>query len=116
MAGAVGIGNPEWEEEVVQKMIKILENLDEAGIIDVVEALSDPETMRRLIKILIKPGTMKLADNIDSLLNILGDISKALSEPVEPISLFTFMRRLGDKDASRGLARLLAILKILGRY
>lgn len=103
------------EEELLDKLNLILSNITESGLLDMLAAASDPEAIRRLIQILINPGTMKLVDNIDVLLNQLGDISKTLSEPVEPISLFTFIRRLRDKDASKGLARLLAILKILGK-
>lgn len=115
MSQNLGFESVLQEEEVIEKFMQLIKNLDESGIIDVLTAATDPEGMKRLVQILITPGTMKLVDNIDVLLNLLGDISKALSEPVEPVSLFTFMRKLGDKEVGRGLARLLAILKILGK-
>ncbi len=98
------------EEELLDKINQILSNITESGLLNMLAAASDPEAIRRLIQILVNPSTMKLFDNIDVLLNQSGDISKTLSEPVEPISLFAFLMRLRDKDVSRGLARLLAIL------
>jgi len=102
-------------QEAILKIVELARNLNKSGVLDMLIALTDKEALSRLIEMLMTPGTMKLMDNIDGMTNLIGDIAVALREPVEPVTVTGLLRSLADPEVSRGLARLILILKILGR-
>ncbi|MEB3774842.1 MAG: DUF1641 domain-containing protein [Desulfurococcales archaeon] len=102
-------------QESILKVVELAKNLNRSGVLDMLIALTDKEALSRLVEMLMTPGTMKLMDNLDELTNIIGDIAVALKEPVEPVTITGLLRSLSDPEVSRGLARLILILRILGR-
>ncbi|MCE4625792.1 MAG: DUF1641 domain-containing protein [Desulfurococcales archaeon] len=102
-------------QETVEKLIQLLGNLEESGLLDLLIAVTDKDVIDRLMAILIQPGTMRLADKLDTLMDTIGNISQALTEPAEPITLTQALAKLKDPTVARGLARLIMILEALGR-
>ncbi|GAB6148038.1 helical membrane plugin domain-containing protein [Stetteria hydrogenophila] len=111
---ALRTASPE-AEEALEKLYKIALNLEEAGILDTLVAITEPETLNRLVSILMTPGTMRLVDSLDMLLNMLGEIVMVLKEEPEPAGVRKLLSSLRDPQVARGLGRLIAILKILGK-
>ena len=103
------------EEEALEKLVELLRNLGRSGLLDVLVAASDPEVVSRLYKLVVSTGLLRLLDRLPELSKLLDELVRALEEPVEPVSLMGFLRRLRDPEVGRGLARLLELLRILGR-
>ncbi|MEB3861146.1 MAG: DUF1641 domain-containing protein [Desulfurococcales archaeon] len=108
------LGDPELQESL-EKMVKLVKALNRSGLLDVLLAMADEEVVARLSSMLVTTGTMKLADNIEELTRAAGEVAQALSEPVEPVPLSELVSSLRDPEVLRGLARLLKVLKALGR-
>ncbi len=108
------LGDPELQESI-EKMVKLAKALNRSGLLDVLLAMADEEVVARLSSMLVTTGTMKLADNIEELTRAAGEVAQALSEPVEPVPLSELVSSLRDPEVLRGLARLLRVLKALGR-
>ena len=108
------LGDPELQESL-EKMVKLVKALNRSGLLDVLLAVADEEVVARLSSMLVTTGTMKLADNIEELTRAAGEVAQALSEPVDPVPLSELVSSLRDPEVLRGLARLLKVLKALGR-
>ena len=102
--------------ETVAKLLELLDNLEKSGLLDLLIAVTNPEVVERLYTIIVTTGTMRLADRLDALLDTLGTAAASLAEdPGDPPSLSQILRELGDPQVRRGLARLVAFLRALGR-
>lgn len=108
------LGKPELQE-ALDKMVTLLKNLNESGLLDVMIALTDREAVGRLSGILVNTGSMKLMDNLDKLLAVAGEAADAMAKPVEPMPLSRLVASLADPEVARGLARLIQVLKAMGR-
>ncbi len=102
-------------QEALDKMVTLLKNLNESGLLDVLIALTDREAVERLSRILVNTGSMKLMDNLDKVLAVAGEAADAMSRPVEPMPLSKLVASLADPEVARGLARLIQVLKAMGR-
>lgn len=102
-------------QEALSKMVELARNLERSGLLDILLALTEPEVVKRAVEMFITTGTMKLGDSLDKLLDKLGDIAETLEEDVEPITLGKLLVSIKDPEVARGLARLIAILKVLGK-
>ena len=103
------------EVEAMQKLVTILRNMHESGMLDMLETITDPDVYHRILALVMTTGTMRLVDNLDKLLDLLGEVAHAVSEPVKPIGLTGLLEALGDPEVQRGLGKLVNILKALGR-
>ena len=103
------------EVEAMQKLITVLRNMNESGMLDLLETVTDPDVYHRILALVMTTGTMRLVDNLDKLLDLLGELAYAMSEPAEPIGLTGLLEALGDPDVQKGLGRLVKILKALGQ-
>ncbi|MCE4602063.1 MAG: DUF1641 domain-containing protein [Desulfurococcales archaeon] len=108
------LGDPEFQE-ALDKLVALVKALNKSGLLDVLLAMADEEVVSRLSSMLMTTGTMKLADNIEALTRAAGEVAQALSEPVEPVPPSELVYSLRDPEVLRGLARLLAVLRALGR-
>jgi uncharacterized protein YjgD (DUF1641 family) len=101
--------------EVMAKLIELAVKLEEAGVLDVIGALADEKALRSLADFFLSSGALHLLDNMDNLIDMVSKMVEAMSRPAEPVGLGGLLRALGDPDVQRGLGRLLALLKALGR-
>jgi len=101
--------------EAIEKMLAVLDNLERSGVLDLLQALTDPDVVERLSHILVTPGLLRLLDNLDKLTDTLSRVASALEEPAEPASLGRLLAELRDPEVRRGLARLLAVIREIGR-
>ena len=102
--------------ETIDKLIRLLENLEESGILDLLLALTSREVIERLTTLIITTGTLKALDNIDKIMGSLGRAASALTEQADHSpSLGELLTALRDPEVRRGLARLIAALKELGK-
>ncbi len=100
--------------EAIEKTLAILRNLERSGILDILEALTDPEVIERLTRILISTSSLKLADNAPELIDKASKAAEALVKPVEPATPAKLLASLKDPRVARGIARLIEALKALG--
>ncbi|MCE4622006.1 MAG: DUF1641 domain-containing protein [Desulfurococcales archaeon] len=106
--------NPEFQE-VLSKLLELVKNLEKSGLLDMLVAITEPEVINRIFDMVITTGTMKLGDSIEGLLNKLGDVAEALQEDSKPASLSELLASLKDPEVAKGLGRLIALLKALGK-
>ena len=106
---------PEFQE-ALNKLIMILKNMEESGLLDLLEAVTNPLVIERIMQLILTTGLMRLGDKIDSLLDMIGDMAATMTKPVEPISLSQLLASLRDPDVAKGLARAIQILRILGKF
>ncbi len=107
------LGDPEFQD-ALEKIVTLVKNLNESGILDLLIALTDRDTIARITGILVNTGTMKLLDNLEQVSTITGEAASAMAEPVEPASLSQLIRNLADPEVARGLARIMQVLKAIG--
>ncbi len=99
--------------ESLSKLARILANLEESGLLDVLEAVTRPEVVEKLWPALLGPGVLRLLDRLDRV----ADVAAALGEAVEeakPVGVSGLLAALRDPDVARGLGVLVAFLKKLG--
>ncbi len=101
--------------EALARLLETAVKLEESGLLDLVEALADEKVIRSLSELLLTPGSLRLLDNLDKLLDIAGTAAEALSQPAEPVGLSGLLRALGDPEVQRGLGKLVGLLRALGR-
>lgn len=109
-----GLEDPDLQN-ALSKMIELLKNLERSGLLDMMIALTEPEVVNRIMDMVITTGTLKLGDSVDTLLDMLGKLADALVKEPEPMGLSQVLASLKDPEVAKGLARLVAILKILGK-
>ncbi|MEB3806045.1 MAG: DUF1641 domain-containing protein [Desulfurococcales archaeon] len=102
-------------QEALGKLVDLVMNLEKSGLLDLLVALTEPEVIHRIMDLVLVRGTLELGDSIDFLLDKLGDIVGALTRDVEPAGLSQVLGSLKDPEVARGLARLVEILRVLGR-
>lgn len=100
--------------ETIEKLVRLLENLDRSGVLDLLIAVTEPEVVERLAGIIVSTGLLRLLDNLEPLMDALGRAGTALVAEEEPKSLSQILAELKDPAVRRGLARLLAALRELG--
>lgn len=100
--------------ETLEKLLKLMENLDRSGVLDLFIAITEPEVIERLSSILVSTGLLRLLDNLEPLMDALGRASTALTAPAEPKSLSQILAELKDPAVRRGLSRLISALRELG--
>lgn len=108
------LDDPDFQE-ALDKTITLLKALNRSGLLDILLALADEEVVSRISSMLVTTGTMKMADNLEALTRVAGEAAQALAEPVEPMTLSQVLSSLRDTEVARGLARLVALLRALGR-
>jgi len=109
-----GLEDPELQDALI-KLVNILKELNKSGLLDLLAAITNPMVVERLLNLLINTGTMKLVDNIDNLTAKLADIAMILESPGRKITISEFLNSLRDPDVSKGLYKLIEILRVLGR-
>ncbi|WP_460024263.1 helical membrane plugin domain-containing protein [Infirmifilum sp. SLHALR2] len=118
------------QAEALNKALEVLVRANELGLLDTVKDLLDPEFIGRLSSLLLTPGTLKLLDHIDDILELLGSVDyealkekapvlvealKSLPKEPQPIGLLGLLKALSDPEVQRGLGVVLELLKALGR-
>ena len=106
--------DPEFQT-AINKLVDVVKNLEKSGILDLLETITDPMVLDRLAQLAASTGLMKLGDNIENLLDIVGDITSLLEKPVEPIGPSKLLLSLKDPDVARGLTIAIELLRLLGK-
>ncbi len=101
----------ENETDALKKTLCFLMKLNEMGILDTLNHLLEPEVIGGLSSLILNKGTLKLLDNVDTLLKSLGEVPK---EPKE-VGIFGLLGELRDPDVKRGLGFVIALLRSLGK-
>ncbi len=102
-------------QDALKKIIKIIKNLEESGILEMLETITDPQVFERIMQLVLTTGIVGLGDKIETFIDVTRDIVSTLGKPVEPISPTGLLTSLRDPDVARGLAKFIQILKIIGR-
>lgn len=105
---------PEFQN-ALSKLIELVKNLEKSGLLDMLVAFTDPEVINQLLDMVITTGTMKMGDSIEELLDVFGEVAEALRGDVKPMSLSGLLASLRDPQVARGLARMVAVLRALGK-
>ncbi len=105
---------PEHVEAIVNAL-DVLVRMNELGILDAVKDLLDVEVIGRVSSLLMTPGTLRLLDYIDDLLNLLGSIDYEALKEARPVGLLGLLKALTDPDVQRGLGIAVEILRSLGK-
>ncbi|QOJ78730.1 DUF1641 domain-containing protein [Infirmifilum lucidum] len=116
--------------ESVNKVLDVLARMNELGILDAAKDILDPEVIGRLSSLLLTPGTLRLLDHLDDLLDMLGSVDyealkenlpllvdalKSIPKEPKPIGLVGLLKALNDPEVQRGLGVAVELLKALGR-
>ena len=102
-------------QDIIGKLIEMLRNLEESGLLDVLVALTQPEVIRKIIDLELASNASKLGEIIDIFTEKLDGIIDALSKDAKPAGLSQVLSSLKDPEVARGLARLVEILRALGK-
>ena len=103
-------------EEALLKTLRLLKQLNESGLLDLLLVLTSKAVVERLTGILVTTGLLRLADKLEEAPDKLAELVEALEEPVEPVRLSGLLLALRDPEVARGLARLLRVLKTIGSW
>ncbi len=106
--------DPEFQSSI-EKLVMILDNMNRSGLLDLLVTVTDPDVINRLTEILITTGTMKLVDNLDTLLDKAGDMVDAMTQPAEPVSISKLLAEVSKPEVAKGLGKLIKALEVLGK-
>ena len=101
-------------QRALSKLLELARNMERAGILDLLLALTDEEVFKRIVALVMTTGTMKLADRLPELLDKLGAAAEALTGPSKPMGVSELLSSLGDPRVARGLYRVVEALKAIG--
>jgi uncharacterized protein YjgD (DUF1641 family) len=116
--------------EALEKFLDLLVRMNELGLLDTLKDLMDPELIGRLSELVLTPGTMKLLDRADDLLELAGSVDvedlkkslplvkaalEALAREPKPMGLRGLLGALRDPDVQRGLGLAVEVLRAIGK-
>ena len=116
--------------EALEKFLDLLVRMNELGLLDTLKDLMDPELIGRLSELVLTPGTMKLLDRADDLLELAGSVNvedlkrslplvkaalEALAREPKPVGLRGLLGALRDPDVQRGLGLAIEVLRAIGK-
>ncbi|MCE4619700.1 MAG: DUF1641 domain-containing protein [Desulfurococcales archaeon] len=104
--------NEEFQQSI-DKLINIIKNLEASGILDFLEAITDPALLNKLTELFLINISDK-SEFFEGLLDQLTDIAAVIEKTEEPKSLTSLLAELRDPEVLRGMARMIKMLKILG--
>ena len=110
------IAEDQETEEALLKTMQLLRQLNNSGILDLLLVLTDRDVFQRIVGIAASTGVFRIADRLDELPTRLSQLLDALEEPAEPIGVYSLLQALRDPEVTRGLARMIKILKIIGSW
>lgn len=113
---ALALLEDEEVEEALLKTLRLLKQLNESGLLDLLLVLTSKEVVERLTGILVTTGLLRLADKLEEAPARLAELVEALEEPVKPVRLSGLLLALQDEEVARGLARLLRVLRTIGSW
>lgn len=113
---ALALLEDEEVEEALLKTLRLLKQLNESGLLDLLLVLTSKEVVERLTGILVTTGLLRLADKLEEAPDRLAELVEALEEPVKPVRLSGLLLALQDEEVARGLARLLRVLRTIGSW
>lgn len=117
-------------KEALEKFLDLLVRMNELGLLDTLKDLMDPELIGRLSELVLTPGTMKLLDRADDLLELAGSVDvedlerglplvkaalEALAREPKPVGLRGLLGALRDPDVQRGLGLAVEVLRAIGK-
>jgi uncharacterized protein YjgD (DUF1641 family) len=116
--------------EALEKFLDLLVRMNELGLLDTLKDIMDPELIGRLSELVLTPGTMKLLDRADDLLELAGSVNvedlkrslplvkaalEALAREPKPVGLRGLLGALRDPDVQRGLGLAIEVLRAIGK-
>ncbi|MEM3837611.1 MAG: DUF1641 domain-containing protein, partial [Fervidicoccaceae archaeon] len=104
-------------EEAVANLTELLIAMNESGLIDLLKVISSSEVLESLLKYLMNPEILRLADRLDNYAELLersGEI--ILSEEREKTGIGGLLKALKDPEVQIGLTKLIKLLKLLGSF
>ncbi len=104
--------NEEFQQGI-DKLINIIKNLEASGILDFLEAITDPALLNKLTELFL----INISDKSELIENLLDQLTEAVAvveKAEEPRSLTGLLAELRDPEVLKGMARMIKILKVLG--
>ncbi|MEB2837232.1 MAG: DUF1641 domain-containing protein [Desulfurococcales archaeon] len=101
--------------EALEKLVRVAVKLDEAGVLDLLEALADGRLIREFLEAALSGGAIRVLDQLNDIVKEIGEVADAIVAEPRPVGLSGLLRALRDPEVQRGLGRLIALLRALGR-
>ncbi len=124
MSGELGSGGPEPLDRILrdpealralEKLVDVAVKLDRSGLLDLASALAEGRILRELLEAALTGGGLRILDSLSEAVKELGEVVDTVLEEARPVGVMGLIRALGDPEVQRGLGRLIALLKALGR-
>ena len=117
--------------KVLNKTLKLLNKLNELGILDSLIDVLDPEVIDKLVPLILNIHTLRLLEQLDNILEILSSLDyntikgkinlineavKSIPEKPKPVGLTGLLGALRDPDVQRGLGIVIEVLRKIGEH
>jgi len=104
-------------EEAVVNLMELLTELNKSGLLDLLKVIADSEVFHSLLKYLMNPSVLRIADRLDLYADFLDRAGEVLiSEEKEKTGINGLLKALGDPEVQKGLTKAIKLLKLLGSY
>jgi len=104
-------------EEAVASLMELLTELNKSGLLDLLKVIADSEVFHSLLKYLMNPSVLRIADRLDLYADFLDRAGEVLiTEEKEKTGISGLLKALGDPEVQKGLTKAIKLLKLLGSY
>jgi len=104
-------------EEAVASLMELLTELNKSGLLDLLRVVGDSEVFHSLLKYLMNPSVLRIADRLDLYADFLDRAGEVLiTEEKEKTGISGLLKALGDPEVQKGLTKAIKLLKLLGSY
>jgi len=104
-------------EEAVASLMELLTELNKSGLLDLLRVVGDSEVFHSLLKYLMNPSVLRIADRLDLFADFLDRAGEVLiTEEKEKTGISGLLKALGDPEVQKGLTKAIKLLKLLGSY
>jgi|GEM_PF-1855107 uncharacterized protein YjgD (DUF1641 family) len=102
-------------EEAVANLAELLIAMNESGLLDLLKVLADRGVLESLMKYLMTPDFLRMADKLDKYVHVLEESGEILiTEEKARTGIGGLLKAMRDPDVQVGLTKLIKLLKFLG--
>uniref|UniRef100_A0A7J3SMN5 DUF1641 domain-containing protein n=1 Tax=Fervidicoccus fontis TaxID=683846 RepID=A0A7J3SMN5_9CREN len=102
-------------EEAVANLAELLIAMNESGLLDLLKVLADRGVLESLMKYLMTPDFLRMADKLDKYVHVLEESGEILiTEEKARTGIGGLLKAMRDPAVQVGLTKLIKLLKFLG--
>ncbi|MFP3268345.1 MAG: DUF1641 domain-containing protein [Desulfurococcales archaeon] len=102
-------------EEAVANLAELLIAMNESGLLDLLKVLADRGVLESLMKYLMTPDFLRMADKLDKYVHVLEESGEILiTEEKARTGIGGLLKAMRDPTVQVGLTKLIKLLKFLG--